>query len=512
MTTKVGIINGVLYGDTSPGLENRITVGVNGSYSTLKAACDWFNASATSNTEILLDAGNHAVADTITVNNSSYNLSIKGVGSNCTTLQAATGLTNKPMFNIKTNCDINRLAATGSTLANYGDLATEHFVLYDTPDIYSEGTDIIVDTFYYGLSDTGGVNVFLYNFIFDTMTKGVAINHANANPTSTDIEVGNFVDCAVGVDLIKATNDSFICRNLVFDNPALGIGIKYDGTNYGFSGFSEIVGCTHNGVGDFTSGFDFHRQDGRDANIIISGNVGMEDMNPHAKVNVTDNTALTTTVVTAGIYYKVIGIRSNTRIVFDVAATAGTWTITYGNETTGAIQWNASAANIKTALETLTNITTVTVTQVTASKEWTVRFDTDGEGYEWAQTVDISGLTTTTSVDVIKSFYGCKTTFGHGKVQYQPDNPRDCVIWCGGNLQVNQVNRNVTIGFLKNGTGQIISPFTVRTTTADQPVSFPLVAYFNDVGEDDYFELYVTSSTNGDVVKLQDLTWYFESR
>lgn len=494
-------------------LVNRITVGTNGTYTTLKAACDWFNASATSATEIILDAGNHAIADTVTVNNASYNLSIKGVGSNCTILQAATGLLNKPMFNIKTNCDLNRLGATGSTLASYGDSAGENFINYDTADIYSEVTDCIVDTFYYGLYDTGGMNLFFYNFICDTMTKGVAINHTNANPASTDIEVGNFIDCAVGVDLIKATNDSFICRTLVFDNPALGIGIQYDGANYGFSGFSEIMGCTHNGVGDFISGFDFHRQDGRDKNIVISGNVGLEDKNPHAKLNVIDNTALTTTVTTAGTFYKVVGIRSNTRIIFDAAATAGTFTITYDGETTAAIAYNASAADIKSALEALTGITTVTVTQVVASKEWAIRFDTAAEGWDDTQTVDISGLTTTTAVDVIKSFYNCKTTLDIGKITYQPDNPRDCRCWVGGNVQVNQVNRNVTLGIKKNNTGQIISPMTVRCSASGQPYAIPpIIAYLDDVESGDYFELFVTSSTNGDVVTLQDLNWYFESR
>lgn len=492
-------------------LKNRIYVGPSGQYSTLKAAVDWFNASATSATEIILDAGNHAIADTVTVNNSSYNLSIKGVGSNTTILQAATGLLNKPMFNIKTNCDLNRLGATGSTLASYGDSAGENFVNYDTADIYSEVTDLIIDTFYYGLYDTGGMEIFLYNFIFYTMTKGVAINHTNANPAGTDIEVGNFVDCAVGIDLIKATNDTFILRNLVFDNPALGIGIKYDGTQYNFSGFSEIIGCTHNGVGDFVSGFDFHRQDGRDRNIVIDGNVGLEDKNPHAKLNVIDNTT-TTTVTTAGTYYKAADIFSKTHIIFDAAATAGTFTITIGDQTTGAIAYNAAAADIDTALVDLSNVTAVTVTEVVASKEWKIQFDTATEGWDDTQSVDVSGLTTTASADVMKSFYNCKVTMDQNKMTYQPDNPRDCRMWLSGNAQVNGTNRNVGIGIKKNNTGRVISPMTVRAAVANQPYPFSLIAYLDDVEKDDYFEIFLTSSTNGDLVILQDLTWYFEAR
>jgi len=128
------------------------------------------------------------------------------------------------------------------------------------------------------------------------------------------------------------------------------------------------------------------------------------------------------------------------------------------------------------------------------------------------QTVYISGLSTTTSAEVIKSFYTCKATLDQNQIKYQPSNTIDCVTIICGNLQVNQVNRSVTIGVKKNNTGQIISPMTVRCGSANQPYPFSLVAYLDEVIKDDYFELFVTSSTNGDQVIVQDLTWYFESR
>lgn len=492
-------------------LKNRIYVGPSGQYSTLKGAVDWFNASAASNTEIICDAGNHSIADTITVNNGTYSLAIRGLGFSVTSLNAATGLTNKPMFDIKTTCTLNRFKADGSTLGSYGSVAGENFANFTGSGGYLVYMhDVSMDTFKYGVYDTCGADLLAVDFIMDTMDEGVVINHTGS-AGSTDLERATFVDCAIGVDFVKSTDDAFILRDLVFSNPALGIGIKYDGTAYNFSGFSEIVGCTHNGVGTFISGFDFHRQDGRDANIVVDGNVGIESKAPHAKHNVIDNTTATT-VTTAGTYYKAANIFSKTHIIFDAAATAGTFTITIGDQTTGNIAYDASAATIKTAIENLSNITTVTVTQVVASKEWWIQFDTATEGWDDTQTVDVSGLTTTTSVDVIKSFYNCKVTMDQNKMTYQPDNPRDCKIWLCGNAQVNQVNRNVGIGIKKNNTGYIISPMTVRCAAANQPYPFSLVVYLDDVAKDDYFEIFLTSSTNGDLVILQDLTWYFESR
>ena len=489
-------------------LTKRIYVGYNGDFTTIKSACDWFNASATSNVELLLDGGIHLITDTITVNNSSYNLAIRGLGQNITLLNASTGLTNKPVFDIKSSCDLTRLRANGSTLASYGTLTTENFVnLSSDSGVYCEFTDFVADTFYKGVSETAPIELFIFNYVISNCAVGVEINHSGNG--FVDIEVGNFENCLVGVDLVSAIDNCFAIHSVFFINPTSGIGIRYDGDNYACLGYSSIAGCTWNNVGQFTSGFDFKRRDGRDADILLLGNIGEEDKNAHAKINVEDNTT-TTTVTTAGTYYKAADIFSVTRIMFDLAATAGTFTITIDDQTTSAIAYNATAGDIETALEALSNVTNCTVTQIVASKEWTVRFETAGEG--WInQSVNITGLTTTTSVDVIKSFYTTKMKLDQNKMEYLSSRPADCRIWLSGNVQVNGVNRVVKVGIKQNNTGQIISPMSVRCAQSGQPYSFSLIAYLDDVGQDDYFEIFLTSSTNGDQVIIQDLNWYFEA-
>lgn len=80
------------------------------------------------------------------------------------------------------------------------------------------------------------------------------------------------------------------------------------------------------------------------------------------------------------------------RIVWGVEApTGGTFTLTFGAETTGNIAYNANAAAVKAALEALTGITTVTVTA--NSDGWTIEFDNPGEQDVDLLTLDGGNLT-----------------------------------------------------------------------------------------------------------------------
>lgn len=500
------------YALDSTGLVYRLTVGASGSFQTLNEAVEYYNNSGSVCHEILVDAGPIEISDTITVNNtvnSLAGLTIRGLGVNATRLRPATGLTGKPMFDIKTECNFRSLRAEGSFLTDYGTLDNEDFIQFTSgSDIYCEFVDILIDNFKVGINDVNGNDLFLFNFIVSNCDTGVKINHTGSG--YSDLEIGNFEDCNIGIDLASASNDEFIFRNLIFKNPELGIGIQYDGINYTYGTFSEIDGCSYNKTGSFMSGFEFERRDGRDANIYALNNIGSKNYIPKAKLNIIDNTE-TTTITNTGTYYKLNGLKSKTRIKFNEAATAGTFTITIDDQTTGNINYDASASDIKTAIELLSNITTVSVTEIVASKEWTIQFDTDEQG--WVnQSVDISGLTTTTSAEVIKNFFTINFKIDQNKFTFLPNKEEDIVIYIAGNVSANNNNRNVGIGLRKNGTGEILNPFTVRTFTADQPYGFSIVTYLDEVDENDYFELMGTSSTSGDIIRVQDLSLFIEGK
>lgn len=56
------------------------------------------------------------------------------------------------------------------------------------------------------------------------------------------------------------------------------------------------------------------------------------------------------------------GINETQTISFSATPGSGDWTVTFDGQTTGSLAWNISAASLKTALELLTTINTVTVT------------------------------------------------------------------------------------------------------------------------------------------------------
>lgn len=285
----------------------RVTVGLTADFRTLKEAVDYFNASATSNMEILLSAGHHLITDTITVNNSSYNLQIRGMGSNITFLDASTGLTGKPMFNLKTTCNINLFQADGSTLASYGTQVNENFINFDTLNgMYTEIVNIIFKNFYIGLYDTVGTWIFLFDYTMENCSAaGYRCNTANSG-SYIDAEVGDMLNNAIGFDLLKSGSGSFLLNGNYAELTAGQYAIKYVGGagNYVLDGHTlAITNNTSNSANSATTGFDFTRSDGRDADIFVSGNLGMPDQHPSAKINLAGN-ATSTTITTPGTYYK----------------------------------------------------------------------------------------------------------------------------------------------------------------------------------------------------------------
>lgn len=102
----------------------------------------------------------------------------------------------------------------------------------------------------------------------------------------------------------------------------------------------------------------------------------------------------------------------------------------------------------------------------------------------------------------------CKWTIVNNKITYQPNNRRDGYFNIAGNLSVNNANRVISIGIVKNGvTGTRYGETTLRIPTANQPFQFSFIAYLGDIAPGDYFEIYITSANNGDIVKIQDIQW-----
>ncbi len=95
------------------------------------------------------------------------------------------------------------------------------------------------------------------------------------------------------------------------------------------------------------------------------------------------------------------------------------------------------------------------------------------------------------------------------KITFQPTNKRDGIIVITGNLSVNQTNRTISLGLVKNGSsGTRYGETTLRTAaTANTASQFSTVIYLSDISATDYFEIFCSSTTAGDIITMLDLNW-----
>ncbi|HYF32085.1 MAG TPA: hypothetical protein VD993_13270 [Chitinophagaceae bacterium] len=103
----------------------------------------------------------------------------------------------------------------------------------------------------------------------------------------------------------------------------------------------------------------------------------------------------------------------------------------------------------------------------------------------------------------------CKWTIGNNRITYQPTGKRNGWFIITGNLSINSANKTVSLGIVKNGNTSVrYGETTLRLTTGSQPFQFSTVVYVSDISPGDYFEVFCTSSSSGDLVTFQDVQWF----
>ena len=101
----------------------------------------------------------------------------------------------------------------------------------------------------------------------------------------------------------------------------------------------------------------------------------------------------------------------------------------------------------------------------------------------------------------------------NNKITYQSQKTRDIYIIVSGNISVNNINRTITIGMVKNGvTTTRYGESALRITTANEPFQFSTVIYLEGVMQNDYFEMYCSSVNNNDVLIFQDINWFVSAQ
>jgi hypothetical protein len=101
-----------------------------------------------------------------------------------------------------------------------------------------------------------------------------------------------------------------------------------------------------------------------------------------------------------------------------------------------------------------------------------------------------------------------KYTIAANKVTYLPTNKRNVWFVITGNMSCDNPNKTISYGICKNGIRTTrYGEQTLRTSTAAQQCQFATIVYLYRVAPSDYFEFYVSSATNGDIITISDLNW-----
>ena len=544
-------------------LLNRYTVGTQGTFATIQAAITWLDTGSNmlGASELLLDSGTYTIADTIVID-LPYHLNIRGFDSESVIFAAATGLTNKPMFQVKSSTFFERFSATGSTLVSYGTQSTENFIEILTDSLYCEIKDFVMDTFYDGISVTKNSEIYVFNGIAETIINdAIVMNSTGAN--YCDIEIMTFTDCANAIALRKSSAGQFKILTCVFENGSGQTSILYVPADYIYTDGPTILGNTWNNTGTFISGFDFSLVSGRDANIYVRSNAGYEDKKPHAKVNVVNNgTGVVAT--TQGLYYKLPFTNGNSYNCKILLANTLAVTSLTGNGTTSTLT-STGAHGLKTGDFITTAGWTggagsfnVTLGQITVTGTNTFTFLATGNG----------------------TATGGTATKNNNRMTYQSANGTDMMFWVSGSIIDSQQNENIDVAIRKeiavstivgtntttqtvttlanhnlrtgdfvsltnwtggtgtwntvsqiivtgnttftyttggncNGSptagtgnlGAILAPTTVRMGTQNVPVNFSFNVYASDVKQNNYFGIHVNNTSSaGRTITLSDLS------
>lgn len=271
--------------------DNLLDVSPAGSFKSIEEVVAFLNEHMAMPAVVRLGGGTFTINTTQTIN-LPYPVTFEGLSFG-ETIITGTG----SLFSCATETYFKRLVFNGSG---------GNAISFTGSEVYSEVKDCTFDGFSKGVVTTSNTDLWIFENDFENCTAAaIEIAAGSASGGRLRVSETDFGQCAVGINLLSGVAEIVSILNSVFYNTASGsdIGINYSPAT--FTSFQSILISNNgwNNQGSFMSGFDFTRSDARDADAFIIGNAGIEDMNPHCKINVSNN-GTTTTITTAGTYYK----------------------------------------------------------------------------------------------------------------------------------------------------------------------------------------------------------------
>jgi hypothetical protein len=284
--------------------DNLLDVSSEGSWTTIGEAIEFLDEHMSGPSVIRLSGGSFEIDETQVID-LDYPLTIQGLSYSKATIEAASGLSG-PMFRCLSETYFKMLAFDATTLAGYSNTSGNDAIQLEGAEEYYEIKDCNFTGFNKTIVLENNVELWLFETdINDAVAAGVEIVAGSAKYAIFKTSETDFINCGKGINLLSADSATISILNCGFYNESGQTGVNY--TPASFTNFTSmfITNNSWNNEGTFFSGFDYSRSDGRDANTFIQNNAGDGDKNPTCRINVTNNTTVTS-VATNGTWYKAV--------------------------------------------------------------------------------------------------------------------------------------------------------------------------------------------------------------
>ena len=286
--------------DKTSHTENLFDVSPASNFTTIAEVIGFLNMHMSGASVIRLGGGTHVVDSTILID-LPYPVTIQGVSFGGTSIDASSNCSGEPMFMCETECYFKLL-----TFNAFSNLSGNDALHFTGSEEYYEVKDAYLVGFNKGIVSTTNNDLWIFEIDFDDCASaGIEIAAGVTSGGRLRVSEIDFHNCAKGINLESGLSVTISIINCSFYNTISGsdVGVAYNPSTFTSLSSMFITNNAWNNQGEFYSGFDFSRTDGRDANVFLINNSGIENKNPHGKINVNDNTS-TTTVTISNTWYR----------------------------------------------------------------------------------------------------------------------------------------------------------------------------------------------------------------
>jgi hypothetical protein len=274
-------------------LDDVYEVSSTGSWTTIPEVLEFLAEHMLGPAVVSLDAGTYEIPATQVVE-LPYSLTIQGPSYGQAYVVPATGISQgSALFSCVSEVSFKMIAFDATAKSGYGTHDGENALDLITAETYHEIKDCTFDRFNKAIYITNNVDVWLFETDIDSaIVAGVEIDAGTAKYVSFYTSESYFSNCGYAINLASGDSAIVSVQNCTFDCGVDGnVALNYVPGAGNFTNIYSLffTNNTWDRIGTFIDGFDFTRSDGRDANVEILNNAGIEDKNPKIQLSVVDN-------------------------------------------------------------------------------------------------------------------------------------------------------------------------------------------------------------------------------